>query len=88
MGLGPTKPSVDPGKPFPGYKESVCLVNSPVEVTVNGKPTQTANSIGWPETVGTYRTDFLTPTDITPGTATVGISAAWIMGAELKIPVQ
>ena len=87
-GLGPTKPSVDPGKPFPGYDDPPCLVNSPVEVTVNGKPTQTANSIGWPETQGIYRTDFLVPADITPGTATVSLSVAWINGPEVQIPVR
>jgi len=87
-GLGPTKPSLDPGKPFPAYGEPLCLVNSLVEATVNGKPTQTFNAVGWPETVGIYRVDFLVPAEITPGTATVAISAAWIKGPEVKIPVQ
>jgi len=87
-GLGPTKPSVDPGNPFPRSSEPPCLVNSPVEVTMNGKATQTANSIGWPETQGIYRTDFLVPAGTAPGLAAVGISAAWINGPEVKIPVR
>ena len=38
-GLGPVKPNLDPGKPFPAWvagKEHV--VNSPVDVNINGKP--------------------------------------------------
>ena len=87
-GLGPTKPSLDPGKPFPAYGEPLCLVNSPVEATVNGKPTQTFNAVGWPETVGMYRVDFLMPANIKPGMASVSLSAAWINGPEVNIPVR
>jgi len=35
-GLGPTRPGVDPGQPFTA--DPLQVVNSPVEVTVNGMP--------------------------------------------------
>ncbi len=37
-GLGPTNPGVDPGQPFPS--SPAAAINSPVEVTVNGKPAE------------------------------------------------
>jgi hypothetical protein len=64
------------------------MVNSPVVVTVNGRETQARNSIGWPTLTNVYRTDFLVPTDVTPGLASVAVSAAWIDGPDVKIPVR
>src|SRR4029077_14157728 len=37
-GLGPTRPGVDPGQPFPSDPPAV--VNSPLQVMVNGKPAE------------------------------------------------
>ena len=37
-GLGPTRPGVDPGKPFPAAP--LAVVNSPVDVTLNGRPAE------------------------------------------------
>ena len=45
-GLGPTKPGVDPGKPFPASLSSV--VNSPVDVLVNGKRAEVLAAVGYP----------------------------------------
>src|SRR5260221_4097041 len=45
-GLGPTRPGVDPGQPFPSSPEAV--VNSPVEVAVNGKPAEVLGAGGFP----------------------------------------
>ncbi|MCC6859512.1 MAG: hypothetical protein IT158_13165, partial [Bryobacterales bacterium] len=37
-GLGPVRPNLDPGKPFPPFEEGkLHEVNSPVDVTVNGR---------------------------------------------------
>jgi len=88
-GLGPTRPRIDPGKPFPRWvsgKEH--LVNSPVEVIVNGKAAQVISAIGWPGQTNVYRVDFRVPEGTAAGTATLGLSVAWIDGPEVKIPVR
>jgi uncharacterized protein (TIGR03437 family) len=85
-GLGPTRPGVDPGQPFPldGLQE----VNSPVGVTVNGQAAEVINKIGWPGLLETYRLDFRAPDGIAAGAAAVQLTAAWIAGPSVNIPVQ
>ncbi|MBI3470115.1 MAG: hypothetical protein HY013_02010 [Candidatus Solibacter usitatus] len=85
-GLGPTRPGVDPGQPFPldPFQE----VNSPVELSVNGKPAEVINRIGWPGLVDTYRVDFRVPDGTAAGMAALQLTAAWIAGPEVRIPVQ
>ena len=85
-GLGPTTPSVNPGDPYPGAPFAV--VNSPVEVLVNGKSSPAINQIGAPGTKDTYRVDFRVPDDAAAGTAKVQLSAAWVTGAEVAIRVR
>ena len=85
-GLGPTVPGVDPGQPFP--LEATQLVNSPVSVTVNGKPAEVINAIGWPGQVNTYRVDLRVPDAIGSGTAAIQLTAAWIAGPSVNIPTQ
>ena len=85
-GLGPTVPSVDPGHPFPA--DSIVQVNSPVAVTVNGQEAHVVNGVGWPGLVNTYRVDFRMPSGLTAGTASVQLSAAWMAGSAVQIPVQ
>jgi hypothetical protein len=85
-GLGPTVPGVNPGQPFP--TDSPQQVNSPVAVTVNGRDAEVINSIGWPGLVDTYRVDFRVPDGVTSGTATIQLSAAWIAGSSVNIPIQ
>ena len=88
-GLGPVKPNLDPGKPFPPYPEGkLHEVNSPVEVTVNGKAAAVINKYGWPAMNNVYRVDFVVPDGTASGVATVGLSVAWINGTEVKIPVR
>ena len=85
-GLGPTRPGVDPGKPFP--TNPLAAVNSPVEVTVNGKPAEVLAAVGYPGTVDSYQVNFRIPTDTARGSATIQLSAAWIAGPEVRIAVQ
>jgi uncharacterized protein (TIGR03437 family) len=85
-GLGPTTPSLNPGDPFP--REPLAIVTSPVDVFVNGKPLPTINQIGVPGSTDTYRVDFRVPDDIPAGTASVQISAAWVRGSTVAIPVR
>ncbi|MEK7405298.1 MAG: hypothetical protein AAB225_09330 [Acidobacteriota bacterium] len=88
-GLGPTSPSIDPGKPFPPYVEGkVHLVTSPLEVTVGGNAAELRNAIGWPGQANVYRVDFRVPEGTAAGVANLGLSVAWINGPEVKIPVR
>jgi hypothetical protein len=85
-GLGPTRPGLSPGTPFPQspYQE----VNSPVEVTVNGRPAELLNKIGWPGTTENYRIDIRVPEGTPAGTATLQVSAGFITGGQISIPIQ
>ena len=85
-GLGPTIPSVNPGDSYPGAP--FAIVTSPVEVLVNGKPSPAINQIGLPGSSDTYHVAFRVPDDTTAGGANVQISAAWVKGAAVPIPVR
>jgi uncharacterized protein (TIGR03437 family) len=88
-GLGPTRPGVDPGQPFPAYPANpLQVVNSPVEVKVNGQSASAFNAIGWPGLVDTYRLDFRVPDGLASGVAGIQLSAAWIVGPVVNIPIQ
>ncbi len=88
-GLGPTRPGVDPGQPFPSSPGSaLSAVNSPILVTVNGQPAQVINSVGWPGMVDTYRVDFRVPDGTASGAASIQLSAAWIAGHEVQVHFQ
>ena len=85
-GLGPTVPGVNPGQPFP--LDVSQAVNSPLDVSVNGKPAQVVNAIGWAGLVDTYRVDFQVPDGIPSGTAAVQLTAAWIPGSVANIFIR
>jgi uncharacterized protein (TIGR03437 family) len=85
-GLGPTRPGVNPGQPFP--TASLQEVNSPVAVTVNGQSADLINKLGWPELVDTYRVDFRVPEGTTAGMAAIQLTVAWIAGSTVSIPIQ
>jgi uncharacterized protein (TIGR03437 family) len=85
-GLGPTRPGLIPGTPFP--QSPLQEINSPLDVTVNGKPADVLNKFGWPGTTDTYRLDIRVPDGTAPGMAGFQVTAAFITGREVKIPVQ
>jgi uncharacterized protein (TIGR03437 family) len=85
-GLGPTKPGVDPGKPFPA--SPLVAVNSPVVVTVNGKSAEVTAAVGYPGAVDGYQVNFRVPPETAKGVATIQVSAAWIAGPSVTITVQ
>ena len=85
-GLGPTRPGITPGTPFPD--NPVQEVNSPLEVTVNGKPADVVNKFGWAGTSDTYRLDIRVPDGTAPGMAALQVTAAFIQGREVRVPVQ
>ena len=87
--LGPTTPAVPPNQPFPKWTgDPLVVVNSDVEVTVNGAPAEVLVKAGWPSEVGVYRVDFRMPSGVTPGMAALQLTAAWIPSEEVKIPVR
>jgi uncharacterized protein (TIGR03437 family) len=77
-GLGPTRPGVNPGQPFP--LDSSQEVNSPVEATVGSRAAEVVNKVGWPGSTGTYRVDVRVPETAAAGMLEVQLSAAWITG--------
>ena len=85
-GLGPTRPGVDPGQPFAA--DPVQIVNSPVELTVNGKSAAVLYAGGYPGAVDRYQVNFRVPEGTAAGLAAVQLTSAWISGPEVKIAVQ
>lgn len=85
-GLGPTKPGVDPGTPFPASPPH--LANSPVEVTIGGTPCQVLYAGGYPGAVSVYQVNFRLPEGLAPGIATLRVSAGWIAGPTVQIGIQ
>jgi uncharacterized protein (TIGR03437 family) len=85
-GLGPTRPGMLPGQPFPSSPAAV--VNSPMDVTVNGKSAEVLEAIGLAGTTDSYQVTFRLPSGTASGTASIQITAAWIPGALVSIAVQ
>ena len=85
-GLGPTVPAVDPGQPFPS--SPLANVNSPVQVTVNGKAAGVLSAVGYPGAVDGYQVNSRVAPDAAKGLATIQVSAAWITGTAVQIAVR
>ena len=85
-GLGPTRPGLDPGKPFPPTPAS--QVNSPLQVTVNEKIAEVLSAVGSPGAVDQYQVKFRVPPGTKSGMAAVQVTAAWISSAPVSIPIQ
>lgn len=85
-GLGPTLPAVDPGLPFPS--NPYAAVNSPVTVTVNGKPADVLAAVGYPGSAEGYQVNFRMPPSTPKGSAIIQVSAAWVAGTPVSISVQ
>jgi uncharacterized protein (TIGR03437 family) len=85
-GLGPVRGSLESGQPFPA--DPLAIVNSPVEVHVAGVSAEVINQVGWPGTLDQYRIDFRLPASIGAGVVPMRLSAAWIPGPEVNIPVR
>jgi hypothetical protein len=77
---------IEPGDPFPS--SPLAIVNSPVEITVNGQPAEVQYAGGYPGTTNTYQVNFVVPTGVTTGSASLQLTAAWISGSAVTIPVQ
>jgi len=85
-GLGPTNPGVNLGQPFPA--SPLQSVNSPVGVSVNGNPADVLYAGGYPGAVDGYQVNFRVPAGTAPGMATLRLTAGFIAGDAVAIPVQ
>ena len=85
-GLGPTRPGVDPGQPFPS--SPLAVVNSPVQVTVNGRSASVLTAVGVPGRVDTYQVQFQVPSGVTTGAAVIQVIDAWIPGPAATVAIR
>ena len=85
-GLGPTRPGVDPGQPFPS--SPLQPVNSPVDAAVNGIPAEVISANGYPGAVDVFQVNFRVPDDAQSGSATLRMTSGYIPGRDIKIPIQ
>ena len=85
-GLGPTRTSLTPGQPFPS--SPLAVVNSPIDVTVNGKAAEVLGAVGYPGALDGYQVNFRVPSGTGTGSATLQISSAWIPGTPVTIAVR
>ena len=85
-GLGPVVPAVDPGLPFPSNPPAA--VNSPVAVSVNGKPADVLGAVGYPGAVDAYQVNFQIPSGAGAGVVPLQLTAGYITGSPVAIPIQ
>jgi uncharacterized protein (TIGR03437 family) len=84
--LGPTRPGLQPGELFPA--DRTAIVNSPLEVRLNGTAAEVLYAGGVPQTSDTYQVNFAVPDTINAGTATVELRSAWIPSAQAQIAIR
>ena len=77
---------MDPGKPFP--TDPLAVVNSPVEVMVDGRPAEVLAAVGYPGTLDRYQVNFRIPADAAPGLVAMQVITAWVAGPEVRISVN
>jgi len=85
-GLGPVRAAINPGQPFPA--SPLAVVNSPVEVRVNGTAAAVSYAGGYPGAVDGYQVNFTLPSGIASGIVNLQLSAAWIPGSAVALPLQ
>ncbi len=85
-GLGPTQPGVTPGQPVPS--SPLTVVDSLVEVRVNGRSAIVLGAYGLPGTVDGYQVNFRLSSDTGTGSVSIELSAAGVAGTPVKIMVQ
>jgi uncharacterized protein (TIGR03437 family) len=85
-GLGPTNAGVDPGQAFPPSPPAA--VKSPIQVIVSGNQALVLGAVGLPGKADTYQVQFQVPSGTGSGAALLQVSAAWIAGPTVTIPIQ
>jgi len=85
-GLGPTNPGLEAGAVFAASPLQVAT--SPIEVFVGDQSAEVLYAGGYPGTTSAYQVNFRMPPGIAPGMANLRMTAAWIGGSTVQIPVQ
>ena len=85
-GLGPTRPSGNPGQPFPSNPPAA--VSSLVEVRVAAKPAELFGAVGFPGSVDGYQVNFRVPADTVKGAVTIRVSSGLVVSTPVNIMVQ
>lgn len=85
-GLGPTVPPLELGQTFSANPPAV--VNSPIKVLVNGMAADIVSAAGFAGTTDNYEVQFRVPPGTATGTASIQVTAAWIRGSAVTIPVR
>ena len=85
-GLGPARPALEPGKVFSANPPQVA--NSPIEVNVGGQAADVLYAGGYPGSADGFQVNFRVPSGLTPGTASLQVTAAFIPGQSVSIPIQ
>ena len=85
-GLGPTRPSLEPGAVFSA--NPLQTANSPIEVSVGGQAAEVLYAGGYPGTADGFQVNFRVPAGMMAGTTTVQIAAAFISSQGVSIAVQ
>jgi hypothetical protein len=84
-GLGPTSAVVDYGQPFP---KDPAPVTAPVSVSVNGNVAPAIYAGSYPGAVDAYQVNFQVPSGFGPGVVPLQLSAGFITGSAVTIPIQ
>jgi uncharacterized protein (TIGR03437 family) len=63
-------------------------VNSPLDVTVNGKPAEVLYAGGYPGAVDRYQINLRVPDGLAAGLASLQLASAWVPGPEVRIAIQ
>jgi len=82
-GLGPTRPAVDPGKPFPS--SPLANVTLPVEVRANGTLAEVLAAVGVPGAVDGYQVNFRLLANTLKGLASLQVSAGMVADTSVKV---
>ena len=83
--LGPTRPEVAPGAPFPRDPLATSLVR--LQAKVDGEDAPVVTQLGNPGDVNIYRVDFVVPRDARSGSVNVKIAAAGAWSPTASLPV-
>jgi uncharacterized protein (TIGR03437 family) len=84
VGLGPVRPAVDPGQPFPA--DPLATVSSPVTLTVDDQPSEILKAVGWPGSADNYAVYFRMPSVASTGAGAARLGIAWMAGPPSQIP--
>ena len=85
-GIGPTRPALEPGKVFSANPLQVA--NSPVEVTVDGQQAEVLYAGGYPSSPDAFQVNFRLPSTVTHGPVPLHVTAAFIPGPQVSLPIQ